>query len=312
LKHWRKTSGVRIGRVVSSFSILAVVAIACAGTFGDIESRLQAAKTPQEKVDVISNADSNDAEFVVYRDSAGVDRPKSIEAASDYIELRAMMESAPKPGDPAAALRKIKDPLLYRDEGTKESANWLSNAMERMRRLFSRRSEERAPQAGADLPNLGGLPIFFLYFVWFLLGAAVIAFVVYLLRFVQFGKLRTRKAKAILEEDEPERTLDEWLTLADAYEKEQKYREAVRALYLACLLKFDERNIARFVRAQTNWEHLARIESSPRRPAGVDFRTPTQAFDRVWYGHKVRGAEDVADFRGWYIQISQMLREAAA
>jgi hypothetical protein len=156
-----------------------------------------------------------------------------------------------------------------------------------------------------------GFPTFLMYFVWFLLGAAVLAFIIYALRFVSFGKLKKRKAKAMLDEDEPERTLDEWLAMAESFEREGRYREAVRALYLACLLKFDERNVARFVRSQTNWEHLARIEDSPRRPVSLDFRSATQAFDRIWYGHKVRGSEDVVDFKAWYESVSAALRVAA-
>ncbi|HWA84414.1 MAG TPA: DUF4129 domain-containing protein, partial [Fimbriimonadaceae bacterium] len=113
-------------------------------------------------------------------------------------------------------------------------------------------------------------------------------------------------------DDEPERTLDEWLELSSSYERDGKYREAVRALYLACLLKFDERNVARFLRSQTNWEHLARIETSPKKPAGLDFRTPTQAFDRIWYGYKVRGPIDVAEFRAWYGDVTRALQGAAA
>jgi hypothetical protein len=158
----------------------------------------------------------------------------------------------------------------------------------------------------------GGTLGFLIPVVWVILAGLLLAFIVFAVRFVSFSKSKKRKAKAVLEEDEPERTLDEWLALADAHEREGRFREAVRALYLACLLKFDERNVARFIRSQTNWEHLARIESSPKLPVGLDFRAATKAFDQVWYGHKVRGRADVDEFRAWYLSVTEGLKAAAA
>jgi hypothetical protein len=140
----------------------------------------------------------------------------------------------------------------------------------------------------------------------------VIAFLVFALKRFVWSKRLERKAKALLDEDEPERTLDEWLELADRLERQGKYREAVRCLYLACLLKIDEARIARFERSQTNWEHLARIEASPARPSDLEFREPTRAFDNIWYGMRVNGSEDVMRFRAWYRQVTESVRAKAA
>ncbi len=95
-------------------------------------------------------------------------------------------------------------------------------------------------------------------------------------------------------------------------ESEGRYREAVRALYLACLLRFDEALVARFDRAQTNWEHLHRIEGSVRKPQGLDFRTPTSLFDRVWYGYQGKGRDEVNQFRQWYMGITESLQRSPA
>ncbi len=116
----------------------------------------------------------------------------------------------------------------------------------------------------------------------------------------------------MLDEDEPERTLDEYLELADKLVSEQRFREAVRCLYLACLLRLDEERVIRFHRGQTNWEHLARFESSPKRPPGLDLRSPTQAFDLIWYGMRPTGLEDVEKFRQWYQQVVTSTRAVAA
>jgi hypothetical protein len=111
----------------------------------------------------------------------------------------------------------------------------------------------------------------------------------------------------ILEDDEPERTADQWLLQAEKLEAEGKYREAVRCLYLACLVRYDDGRVARFRRHETNWEHLYRIEGSSLNP-GLDFRTPTQRFDKVWYGYQVNGPSDVQEFREVYQRLCDQLQ----
>jgi hypothetical protein len=308
LKHSRKTSGVRIGRVVSSFSFLLLLAVvALGGEFGDLKAELAAAKTPQEKVSLLNSSEIEDDELYRLAIDAKESDSASIARATDYVDLKAIAESTTLSNGQSERAKKIKSSTLYRDT-QKDNANWLSGAVARLKNLVPKFPESNGPRLGG-VPSAGAgllLPI-----IWFLLFALVVGFIIYAVRFVTFGKLKKRKGKAMLEDDEPERTLDEWLALADAYQKEGRFREAVRALYLACLLKFDERNIARFLRGQTNWEHLARIEASPKMPAGINFRAATQAFDQVWYGHKVRGAVDVDEFRQWYGEVSTALKEAA-
>jgi len=314
LKRLLKTCGVRIGRVVSIFSLaLLLIAPAAAGPYQDLDAQLSGAKTDDEKIKILDQSQiANDDQFKEIVNKTK-DDPAAVEEAEEYVSLKAMAEAAGDQPDQSARIRQIKSSAVYRDEGKKESANWLQGAINRMKNLFRQKPRTDSTGNGPDLSaNWGAIGLFLIQFVWFLLGAAVLAFIVYAIRFVTFGRLKHRRAKAMLEDDEPERTLDEWLVLADSLERDGRCREAVRALYLACLLKFDEQNIARFVRSQTNWEHLARIDNSPRRPPNLDFRTPTQAFDRIWYGYKVRGSADVDDFRAWYGQVATALRREAA
>jgi hypothetical protein len=155
--------------------------------------------------------------------------------------------------------------------------------------------------------NLGIFGQIIYILAWVLIGGALIAFVVFVAR--KFGWIpasiagRKRAGGGLLEEDEPDRTADEWLLEASRLEREGKFREAVRCLYLACLIRLDEKGIAAFRRGETNWEHLRRIEGSRRRPADLDFRDPTSRFDWIWYGHRVNGPEDVAFFRALYTTI---------
>lgn len=206
--------------------------------------------------------------------------------------------------------RKIKSSPIYHDTGPKEGANWLSNAFDRLNNIHPdcgcNHPVSETPSAG--LPGSEAL----IYGIYAVLIIALAAFIIFAVSRFSWSKKLQRKAKALLDEDEPERTLDEWLDMADKLEREGRYREAVRCLYLACLLKIDEARIARFERSQTNWEHLERIENSPARPPDLDFREPTKAFDVIWYGMRVNGATDVMRFRNWYREVTQLTRPREA
>jgi hypothetical protein len=184
-----------------------------------------------------------------------------------------------------------------------QTSNWLARALERLKNLKWDR-ETKAPNLGF----LAGIGPLLYYGAWTLISCALLALIYFAVKHFRWRRRLERRAAMLMEDSEPERSLDEWLTLADQLEAEGRYREAVRALYLACLLKFDEALVARFDRSETNWEHLARIETSPKKPPELDFQSPTRLFDQVWYGHKVRGKEDVGQFRNWYVAITEMLR----
>lgn len=207
---------------------------------------------------------------------------------------------------------KKSNPLYRDDDKEKQGGNWLAKAYEKLGEALQKLLNRNGP----DLPNIRPSAPFFgswlIYLMWGVLGLALAACLYLAIRHFSWKAKLKRKATSLLGEDEPERSLDEWLNLADQYEREGKYREAVRSLYLACLLKFDEYRVARFDRGQTNWEHLERIRSSPKMPTGLDFLAPTRAFDRVWYGMIVEGKPDVDRFRNWYEAVVDSLRGATS
>jgi hypothetical protein len=199
--------------------------------------------------------------------------------------------------------RKIKsDSSLYRDTGAMAGSNWLAKAFEALARLFKRSRPRDLPNINA--PSVGGLGQILVYMVWLVLGILLGAFLYFAIRHFSWRRQLRIKARSVLGDDEPDYSLDEWLEQADLLEAQGKYREAVRALYLACLLRFDDARIARFVRGETNWEHLKRIEASRLKPEGLEFREPTRTFDRIWYGMDVRGKDDVDLFRNWYRAVT--------
>lgn len=290
-----------IRATVFSCSLLLATA-GLADSYGELDKRMRAA---------------DDAEAIVILrrdlpDGSGLDeqvarlaRPSDVGQLREIVHRRAIAEEvvAPDAKDWRAevARRKAGNPL-YRDDPQKQTGNWLAKAYERLIEAIRRMLDRPGPRA--DLPSAP--PIFgpwLVYVLWGVLGAILIAFLAFVARhFAWKGRLR-RKATALVDEEEAGRTLDEWLTLADQLEAEGKFREAVRCLYLACLLKFDEHQVARFDRGETNWEHLARIKDSPKLPPSVEFDAPTRSFDRVWYGMIVEGRPDVERFRSWYRSI---------
>lgn len=204
-----------------------------------------------------------------------------------------------KVSDAKKEAEKILENPIYVDRGDAKDRNWLGNVADRIGAKILKWLESLMPKwqdRDLNLPNLN-LPVL-RFLVWAVVGVVIAALLFFVLRAVRIGK-RSRRVGGILDEDEPERTADEWLVMADGLAAEGKFRESVRCLYLACLVKYDDANVASFRRHETNWEHLYRIEASLRNP-GLDFRSLTQAFDKVWYGGKVRGEEDFVEFRSYY------------
>jgi hypothetical protein len=304
-------------RAASTFSLLLLlVAVAVAGPYTDLNQRLQAQTNPAKALRTIRDArrvlgpnprlDTALRAAVEAEDDAS--RKEAVNRAVAIVQLEAVAERVSPASDVQSTIREIKAKPLYSDPGVKDQSNWLSNALERLRNL---RFNWKPPESKVKTPpSIVG--DWLVYLMWTVLAVLVAFFVWLVLRHVKWKINLSRKATALLEEDEPERTVDEWLQRADQLAAEGRHREAVRCLYLACLLKFDEARVARFDRGQTNWEHLGRIQASARLPQGLDFLPATKSFDRVWYGKQVRGMEDVEAFRAWYSEISGALMARAA
>lgn len=163
-----------------------------------------------------------------------------------------------------------------------------------------------------DLPWLAGL----LRVLMYLVLATAIGLLIWLLTklrtLAQVRKAKSRSGGGILEDGEELLSEDQYLANADDLIAQGRFREACRALYLACLVRLDSARVARLEPTQTNWEHLRRVEANRNKPEGIDFRTPTKLFDHAWYGYTARTAADVDPFRTAYLQIKQLTEVKAA
>jgi hypothetical protein len=275
-----------------------------------LAKQLSAATSDAEVVRVVRNNQltSGDPEIrAVLAQHLAAD--EAAETLKSIIELRSGIEDTPPASTSVTAVAKeIKSSPVYRDPGVNETSNWLSRALDRLRNLKFNTNRKK-PNFG--LPELSIGPWFSMV-MWGVIAATILGLLYLAARHIRWQRRVARRATAVLEDDEPERSLDEWLAEADTLQAQGRYREAVRALYLASLLRFDEARVARFQRGQTNWEHLTRIEASPTMPKDLDFRATTRLFDRIWYGRIVRGKEDVDQFRAWYLNITNTLRAAGS
>jgi hypothetical protein len=297
-------------KAVFSFSLALVCALGWP-SFTELDRELRQAKTPREAREMIRRHAHVPSDPDWSAEAAGFlgrEEPDAtaVERMRRLVEARAVAEGGYAGAGAAKAAeraRELKRTWEFADGGPDERPNWLADVWMRLFEALSGRwnpGPQREPQQAA------GRWDWVVTMAWVLLivlAAATVCCLAYLFRHARWGKWRLRRVSGMLADDEPALPADEWLAEAGRLEAEGRYREAVRCLYLACLMRFDENRIASFVRGQTNWEHCRRIMSSPSRPQGFDFEPPTRAFDRVWYGHDVRGAGDVEHFRRVYQEL---------
>lgn len=243
---------------------------------------------------------------------------RQAEALQQLDNLVALEQAAKgKVGDARAEAAQIVSRPEFHDTGVSSNKNWLSLTMERAgkaisewlsdlwKKMFGDGREASMPSSGFGAMNFQPL-------VWGVLIAGLLGFAYYAITKFRWTFSRRVKAGGLLAEDEPDRTADEWISRSEELSANKQYREAVRCLYLACLVRFDEANVMRFRRGETNWEHLYRFDDSPRRPTNIDLKWATKAFDTIWYGHRTQGQPDVDKFRDFYNQVVEATRRVKA
>ena len=324
MKLWPSKFGAQIGKIASSFSLMLVVSLAFsqADYYHRLDDSLHAAKDKASMSKFIKSLDQQffgniamgEALKRLQSTPLATWTDEDIDTIREGLHSLAVAEGAPtthsKLPDPKLSAIEITSTTSYKDLGEKQTSNWMGAAFERLGRwlasLFDRDEQAKSGEQGGGL-NIGWLKPT----IWTILGIAVLLLLTLAIKHFSWNATLRRKAKLMLTEDEPERTLDEWLERANQLENEGHFREAVRCLYLACLLKFDEARIARFIRAETNWEHLQRINMSSTKPESLQFLSATKLFDKVWYGQVVRGSTDASEMRGYYLQVSEAVSAGA-
>lgn len=298
-------------RTAASLAVLGAVFVANA-SWSDVRASIKNAKTPEAAIRAISESkegqDNDLRELIEDFQSASTTevRQSTYQEIKDLVDAHAGSEEFKSTKGANELVKTIKQDHLYNSEKEAASANWLEKLLKRLRRPDT-------PQA----PNMPSIPPWVAIVVrilFYILCLVVIGALVYLITKIPwFSGSKSRSAKkrgGLLEEGEEILTEDEYMLEADRLIAEGRYREACRALYLASLLRIDAARIARFEPAQTNWEHLHRIETSRTRPEGLEFRPVTKAFDLAWYGFRANSIADVSIFQETYQTIKRLTGSA--
>jgi hypothetical protein len=237
-------------------------------------------------------------------------RDAAYNSIKQYLSANALSEQFSTVKGAEATAKDIKKDPIYSAQKEVISSNWLQKLLDRLKNLFkddSSQPERDAPQIPDWVPPLvRGL--------FYVVCIAIIGLIIFLITKIPWAWTKSGRAKklkrgGLLEDGEILLSEDEYLLEADRLIAEGKFREACRALYLASLLRIDKARIARFEPAETNWEHLKRIETSKSRPEQLHFRPTTKAFDLAWYGYRANSAEDVLIFRDTYLSIKSLTEE---
>lgn len=245
------------------------------------------------------------------------DRQRTLRAFLEDTKWRDA-STATRVKDARAEAKKILVPPAYRPRElnpAERTDNWLADGLNRSGEVIAevfRRIQEFLsrfmPRFGA--PAAGGSALAgVIPFVQLLVILAALALVIFALRFIKVRRRAAAIGQGLLSDEEAALPADEWLKRADQLAREGQHRQAVRCLYLACLVRFDEHGIIPLRREETNWEHLRRLDKSRNRPADLNFREATSRFDNIWYGERTKGMEDVAWFRSQYESVMQAIRQ---
>jgi cbb3-type cytochrome oxidase subunit 3 len=273
------------------------------GSFRSLAQKLERSKSVQEATEEVEAA-GKEKDLGPALQAAR--QSGDLQAFTESVRLRANFEDSgadsdrsPSPvakADPKEAVKQIKSDPLFKKLEREREGNWLSKAFTSLKP----ENIEAQPQS----LNLGGA---LTVLVWVLLGALALLFLGTTVWFFATRARSQRRVSAVLEEDEPLRSSDEWLALGRAAEQVGDGRAAVRAYYLAGLLRLDELSVLRFERTETNWQHLRRLG---RVVNGADFgfTDPTRRFDEIWFGDRPVAAGELDLFRKLASQVEQVAR----
>ena len=289
--------------------ILALACLGAAGPYANLDKRLKDSKPSLVEQEVRqSGLGAKDATLAELLDAPGKTEAQRSTGVRDYVSMRSLFESN-RPKTATTPISEIKKSGLYRKPADEGGDNWVSRALERIRFNVN----PPTPKAPPKFTGIDGLG-FLVYVVWGVLAIVIALLLFFAIRYFRWkiNRQRALKSTAMLEDDEPERSLDEWLELSAQLESEGRFREAVRCLYVACLLRYDEHRVARFDRTQTNWEHYRRIQASPTNPKAFELLGLTTDFDHIWYGFRPTSAVEVQRFRASYQELTGLLANRMA
>ena len=300
-------------RAVANFLLL-IIAISAPADWNGVAKNIKQAKSRDDAISQLKNSDYGKDEVVIdLLDSYGLAKDKALKDSAfnhiiQYVTANALSENFSINKDAEATAKKVKRDPIYRAQKEAVSSNWIKKLWDR---IINGMKDNNGSSNAPNLPNIPSWVGDIIRVLFYLVCVAIIAGLVYLIikipwAWTSAGRERKAKRGGMLEDGEELLSEDEYLLEAARLISEGLFREACRALYIATLLRIDTARVARFEPAETNWEHLRRIESSKSKPESFEFRPATKAFDLAWYGYRAKTEDDVEIFRETYLSIKYL------
>lgn len=292
----------------------AVAAWAGAMDYPTLRRQVMSAPTPYEAANVVIGAGNQidiDPELLEEATRlAGKAEPTraDVQRLADMVDLRSIASGQPEidAGELQEQARTIAQGPGFSRTDPRESSNWLDRGLRHVfdliARLFSPPEREPSPSTPVGPAN------WVVPAMWVILGLLLLTLGVAAVRLVNLGEIKLRRrSSGVMSDDEVAIAESSWIERAERAEADGDPREAVRAYYLATLVRIADAGIVTLVPQETNWEHLRRIRSSGRLPAAVDFVLSTKEFDRIWYGRHPAGEAELTRVKGIYVAAQREL-----
>jgi len=134
------------------------------------------------------------------------------------------------------------------------------------------------------------MTIYMMLVIFVLATIAISAMVFVLIKSVKQTKSIVASRKPVDANLEPLLDSAAWLSVAQELASEKNFRSACRAIFLASLLTLDEKSIAEFTPALSNYEYLYKLSRHKDLQAKV--RDLAYKVDSFWFGHEEAAAND--------------------
>lgn len=267
-------------RAASSTSLLLLAVLTLGGPFGELQQGIPGRGAAEARGRL--KAASGRLPDLGERLLAG----ESVAELRAFVDARAAAERVtPRPKAKADAER-IARALGVPRTALDERRNLLGDLIQRLMKLFEREDQERVRP-----PSLGGATTILNGVVWVLLGAALLAGLMFVGTRVGKLKRKPKKTAEILDEDEATGDAESWLARADEEAAAGRYRAAFRALFVSRLHAWAMAEGREFRRSETNGEFLLAL--GERRE---EARPWVERFETIWYGG---GPMDGAEYESW-------------
>jgi hypothetical protein len=134
-----------------------------------------------------------------------------------------------------------------------------------------------------------------------LLGLSFLVWLIYSLSRVSLADLTSRRVRNSIEDANPAKSWREMAQVARAAAANGNFREPIRIIYAAAVLRISEAGVWRLDSARTHREYLHLLpQDSLQRPP---LAAITTCFERVWYGH---GAATAMDFEAVLAELESL------